>query len=147
VLAVNAYATARETAAAGRFGDVPAALADCADTVLGHHQAALLAWNDALVRAGRPTVSLAPVEAAASLNLQLSSVADAAGVARVAFSLERLVAATYLDAVQHLEAEQFVGLAGSILAIDRQHMSILLFTLGDDPVPESFATAEFAHVP
>ena len=123
------------------------ALANYTDTVLGHHQAALLSWNGALIRAGRPLVTRAPVDAAASLNLQLSSVADAMGVARVAFSLERLIAATYLDALQHLASEQCVRLAGSLLSIDRQHMSVLLFALGEDPVPETFATAEFAYVP
>ena len=147
VLAVNAYTIARDEAAAGSFGDVPAALANFADTVLGHHQAALLSWNGALLRAGLPPVTRAPVDAAASLNVQLSSVADAMGVAKVALSLERLVAATYLDALQQFASEQFVRLAGSILSIDRQHMSVLLFTLGSDPVPETFATVEFAYVP
>jgi hypothetical protein len=147
VLAVNAYTFARDAAAAGSFGAVPAALANCFDTMLGHHQAALLSWNGALLHSGRPLVTLAPVEAAASLNLQLSSVADATGVTRVAFSLERLVAATYLDALQHFASDQCVRLAGSILSIDRQHMSVLLFTLGNYPVPETFATAEFAYGP
>ena len=147
VLAVSAYTTARDAGAAGSFGDVPPAVAQYVDTTLGHHQAALVEWNGVLVAAGRPAVLSAPVNLAISISEQFDFVTDAAGTARLALSLERLAAATYLDAVGKLSSEPAVRLAGSILSIDQQHMSVLLFALGEYPVPETFATAELAFVP
>lgn len=147
VLAVSAYTAARDAGAAGSFGDVPPAVAQYVDTSLGHHQAALVEWNAVLVAAGRPAVLSAPVNLAISLSEQFDFVTDAAGTARLALSLERLAAATYLDAVGKLASEPAVRLAGSILSIDQQHMSVLLFALGEYPVPETFATAELAFVP
>lgn len=147
VLAVGAYTTARDAGAAGRFGNVPPAVARYVDTALGHHQAALDAWNRMLVGAGRPPVMSAPVVLTISINEQFGSVADGAGAARVAFSLERLAAATYLKAFEDLASALAIGLAGSILSIERQHMCVLLFALGQYPVPETFATSELAYVP
>ena len=147
VLAVNAYTTVRSVWTAGTLGDPPPALASGIDTVLGHHQAALLAWNDSLTQAGQPAVAAAPVQATASVEVQLESAADAAGVARVLFSLERLVAATYLDALSSLASQHAIRLAGSILCVDRQHMAVMLFAVGSYPIPETFATTDFAYVP
>ena len=52
-----------------------------------------------------------------------------------------------LEAVGNLASEPVVRLAGSILSIDQQHISVLLFALGQYPVPETFATAALAYVP
>jgi hypothetical protein len=65
----------------------------------------------------------------------------------VALSLERLAAATYFDALGKLVSAPAIRLAGSIQAVDQQHVSVLLFALGKYPVPETFATAELAYVP
>jgi Ferritin-like domain len=147
VLAVNAYTTARDAGRAGTFGDVPPAIAEYIDTVLGHHQVVLDAWNGVLVAAGRPAVTLAPVDLAIAISEQLAAVTDGAGVARVALGVERLAAATYLDALGKLVSEPAIRLAGSILSVDRQHMSLLLFAVGEYPVPDTFATTEFAYAP
>lgn len=147
VLAVNTYTIAREAATGGTFGDVPPAVARYVETALSHHQAALEAWNGVLLAAARPAVTRAPVNLAISLNEQFGAAASAIGAARVTLSLEQLAAATYLDALGKLVSAPAVSLAGSILAIDRQHVAVLLFALGRYPVPESFATAELAYVP
>ena len=89
----------------------------------------------------------APVNLAISVNEQLGPIVSAVGAARLALSLERLVAATYLDALGKLVAAPTVTLAGSILVIDRQHVALLLFALGRYPVPETFANADLAYVP
>lgn len=147
MLAVGTYTIVRDAAAAGNLGDIPPAVARYFDTALGHHQAALEAWNDVLVAAGRPVATRAPVNLAISVNEQLGPVVSAVGAARLALSLERLVAATYLDALGKLVAAPTVTLAGSILVIDRQHVALLLFALGRYPVPETFANADLAYVP
>ena len=147
VLAGDAYAAVHTSWSAGRFGDVPPALVQCIETLAGHHQAALLAWNRTLEGAGRPPVAAAPVEAAASVNLQLGSVVDAAGVGRALFSLERLIAATYLQQLVTFAGDESVTLAGSILSVDRQHMAVLLFAIGKYPAPDTFASPDFAYTP
>lgn len=147
MLAVNAYTAAHEATTAGSLGDVPSAIAQYVDTARGHHQAALDAWNGVLLAAGRPAITRAPIDLAISINEQLGAVTDGAGAAKVAFSLERIAAATYFDALGKLVSAPVIRLAGSILSIDRQHMSLLLFAVGQYPVPETFATADFAYVP
>jgi hypothetical protein len=62
----------------------------------------------------------------------------------VLYSLERVLAATLLEALGQLSSGGAIRLAGTLLALDRQHMALLLFALGKDPVPEAFTTTEFA---
>jgi hypothetical protein len=147
VLAVDAYTTVREAGTTAGFGDLPPAIAQYVDTALDHHQVALGAWNAVLVAAGRPAITVAPVDLASAISEQLGAVTDGAGAARVASGLEGLVAATYLDALGKLVSEPAIRLAGSIMSVDRQHISLLLFAIGEYPVPETFATAESAYVP
>jgi Ferritin-like domain len=147
VLAVDAYTTVREAGTTAGFGDLPPAIAQYVDTAVDHHQVALDAWNAVLVAAGRPAINVAPVDLASAISEQLGAVTDGAGAARVALGLERLVAATYLEALGKLVSEPAIRLAGSIMSVDRQHMSLLLFAIGEYPVPETFATAESAYVP
>ena len=146
MLAVNTYTTARHATTAGGFGAVPPAIAQYLDTALDHHQVALEAWNGVLVSAGRPAVTLAPVGLASDVNEQLAATTDAAGATGVALHVERIAAATHLDAVRKLVSEPAILLAGSILSIDHQHISVLLFALGQYPVPETFATAELTYL-
>lgn len=139
VLAVNTYQAALDAATAGSLGEVPAAVAEFATTVAGHHQAALDAWNGVITAAGWPPVTQAPRELEAAVNEQFGAVTDVAGAAELALSLEQTAAATYLAAIGTLESDAAIALAGSIQPIDRQHISVLLFVLGQYPVPETFA--------
>lgn len=124
---------------------MPPALAQYLDTVLNHHQVALELWNRALADRDRPLVTVAPTELAATIDEALRAATDATAVAEVALGLEEIIAATYLQAVAQLVSEGAILFAGSILAVDRQHISVLLFTLGRAPAPESFATADLAY--
>lgn len=144
VLAVNTYQAALDAAGAGGLGAVPAAVAEFATTVQSHHQAALDAWNDVITGAGWPPVTQAPPELEATVNQQFGTVADVAGVAELALTLEQTAAATYLAALGTLESEAAIALAGSIQPIDRQHIAVLLFVLGRYPVPETFADTSMA---
>ena len=139
VLAVNTYQAALDAATAGNLGEIPAAVAEFVATVSSHHQAALDAWNGVITGAGWPPVTLAPRELEAAVNEQFAAVTDVGGAAQLALSLEQTAAATYLAAIGTLQSEAAIALAGSIQPIDRQHISVLLFVLGQYPVPETFA--------
>ena len=135
---------ARSATTDGGFGDVPPAIVDYLDTAHRHHQIALETWNRVLATAGRPTVVEAPANLATAVAEQFAAAIDGVGAARVALGVERTAAATYLNALGNLISEPAIRLAGSMLSIDQQHISLLLFAVGEYPVPESFATAELA---
>jgi hypothetical protein len=54
--------------------------------------------------------------------------------------VEQAQIAAYLDAVQRLSPGRIRAAAGSILADDAQHVSILRAALGDQPVPSAFVS-------
>ena len=58
--------------------------------------------------------------------------------------LEQIAAATYLNAQNVLTDKDAIQLAGSIQIIDAQHVSILLYVLGEYPVPDVFAKTDMA---
>lgn len=142
VLAVNTYKGALDAAGSGALGDVPPAVAEYATTAMGHHQAALDAWNDVITGAGgeavtEPNADLDPVVAE-----EFGKVKDVGGVAKLALMLEQIASATYLEALPLIQDKDAIELAGSIQIIDMQHQSILLFALGEYPVPDTFAPVE-----
>ena len=143
---VDAYSAIGDARTTGSLGDLPPALAQYLATALDHHQTALALWNRVLVAARRPAVTTTPADLAASITEQVRTVTDAATAAGVALSLETVAAATYLDALGRLVSEPAILLAGAILPVDRQHMSFLLFVLGRDPAPDTFAGTDGAYV-
>lgn len=146
VVAVNAYTTVLGAATAGNLGAVPPVVAHYGATALDHHRVALDAWNRVLVAVGRPAVTQPPADLAITINEELGAITDGAELLDVAFIIERIAAATYLDALHTLISEPAIRLAGSILSVDRQRMAVLLFADGQYPVPETFASTEFAYV-
>jgi hypothetical protein len=107
-----------------------------------HHQAHLDAWNDVITGGGgeavtKPNAELDPVVAA-----EFAKVTDAGGAAKLALMLEQIASATYLSALPLIEDKDAIELAGSIQIIDMQHQAILLFALGEYPVPDVFAPVE-----
>ncbi len=144
-LAVNTYGAALDAATSGALGDVPPAVAEYVTTALSHHQAHLDAWNGVLTEAGQPAVDAPPAELEASVNEQFAMVTDVVGAAQLALSLEEVAAATYTKAIGDLESPAAITLAGSIQAVDRRHISVLLFVLGMYPVPEVFAPVDMAY--
>ena len=78
----------------------------------------------------------------ATVDDKFAMVTDVAGAAELALELEGIAAATYLTAASTLEGDDATQLAASIAVVDRQHMAILLFALGQYPVPEVFASLE-----
>ena len=147
VLAVNTYGAALDAATAGQLGDVPPAVAEFVTTAKDHHQAALDAWNGVLTDAGEDAVDSPPADLESTVNEEFGKVTDVIGAARLALMLEQIAAATYLEVIPTLETEGAIALAASIQPIDMQHAAVLLFVLGEDPVPDNFAKTEMSAVP
>ena len=147
VLAVNTYKAALDAATAGDLGDVPPAVGEFAMTAMEHHQAALDAWNGVLTEAGEAEVTDPPADLETTVNEAFGEVKDVGGVAQLALMLEQIAAATYLSAIPVLTSEGAIKLASSIQPIDMQHVAVLLFALGEYPVPDVFAKTDMAAMP
>lgn len=144
VLAVNTYQAALDAATAGSLGDVPPAVATYVTTALAHHKDHRDTWNDRLTAAGEDPVTEPNAQLKPTVDAEFAKVTDVAGVARLALMLEDIAAQTYLKAVPLLGEDDAIKLAGSIQIVDQQHQSILLFVLGEYPVPEVFQKTEKA---
>jgi hypothetical protein len=122
-------------------------VAEFVTTAKAHHQAALDAWNEVLTGAGEDAVDAPPADLEATVNGEFAKVTDVIGAAKLALMLEQIAAATYLEAIPTLETEGAIALAASIQPIDMQHAAVLLFVLGEYPVPDNFAKTEMSAVP
>jgi hypothetical protein len=147
VLAVNTYGAALDAAKAKKLGEVPPAVAEFATTAMSHHQSALDAWNEVLSGAGEDEVSDPPEELDAMVAEEFGKVTDVGGVAKLALLLEQTAASTYLSVIPSLTSEGAIKLASSIYPIDMQHSAVLLFALGEYPVPDTFGKTDKAATP
>ena len=147
VLAVNTYGAALDAATANKLGPVPPAVAEFVTTAKAHHQAALDAWNDVLVGAGKEKVSKPPADLEKTVNDEFAKVKDVGGAAKLALMLEDIAASTYLAAIPTLTTDPAIALASSIQIIDMQHAAVLRFVLGEYPVPDVFAKTDKAASP
>ena len=146
-LAVNTYQAAADAAGAGSLGEVPPAVVEFVTVALGQHQEALDAWNGVLTGAGEPAVTTPPAELEATFNDAFSTVTDAAGAAELALMLEQTASNTYLAAIPTLVDRAAITLAGQLQYVDQQHVAVLLFALGQYPVPEVFQSTSMAASP
>jgi Ferritin-like domain/TAT (twin-arginine translocation) pathway signal sequence len=144
VLAVGTYKAALDAAGAGKLGAVPPAVATFVTTARDHHQKHLDAWNAAIVKAGGKAVDQPNATLKPTVDATFAKVTDVIGAAKLALQLEQIAAATYLSAIPKLLDKDAIQLAGSIQIIDAQHASILLFVLGEYPVPDVFAKTDMA---
>jgi hypothetical protein len=147
VLAVGTYKAALDAAGAGTLGAVPPAVADFVTTAGKHHQEHLDAWNNVLTSNGAAAVTAPNAELKPVVDQAFGQVTDAGGAARLALMLEQIAAATYLSAQGALTDKAAIDLAGSIQVVDAQHVSVLLFALGEYPVPDTFARIDMAAAP
>lgn len=138
VLAVNTYTAAADAAGSGALGEVPPAVGEFVATALAHHEAHLAAWNTVIVDGGGDEVTEPNAELDPVVAEMFAEVTDVEGAARLALELEMIAAQTYLAAIPILESKEAIELAGSIQIVDQQHQSILLFVLGEYPVPAVF---------
>lgn len=146
VLAVATYKAAGEAAGANKLGPVPPAVGEFVKTAMGHHQEHLDAWNKVITGAGETAVSEPNAKLKPVVDAEFAKVKDAGGAAKLALMLEEIAAQTYLKVLPTLQSPEAVKLAGSIQAVDQQHQAILLFALGQYPVPETFQKTDKAAV-
>ena len=118
-------------------------MAEFATTAMAHHQAA----SDALAEAAGGITPTVPADIEATVNAAFAEVTDVTGLAELALDLETKAAATYLEVLPKLQSPDAIDLVGSILPIERQHAAILLFVLGEYPVPDTFATPDASLAP
>jgi hypothetical protein len=144
VLAVGTYKAALDAAGKGALGDVPPAVAEFVTVAMGQHQKQLDAWNGVLTGAGGAAVTAPNATLKPTVDAAFAKVADVAGAARLALMLEQIASATYLNAQNVLTDKDAIMLAGSIQIIDAQHAAILLYVLGEYPVPDVFAKTDLA---
>lgn len=146
VLAVGTYQAALDAAGAGKLGPVPPVVATFATTAKAQHQQHLDKLNSVLTGAGKAAVTQPDAKLKATVDGRFAQVTDAIGVAKLARDLEVIASATYQKAIPTLTPETAV-VAGSILCVDRQHVAILNYALGEYPVPDTFASTEMAASP
>lgn len=146
-LAVNTYQAAADAAGAGALGTVPPAVVEFVTVALGQHQEALDTWNTVLSGADQPEVSAPPASLEATVNEQFGSVTDAGGAAELALMLEQIASDTYLAAIPTLSDPAAVTLAGQLQYVGQQRIAVLLFALGQYPVPDVFQSTDMAATP
>jgi Ferritin-like domain len=144
VLAVGTYKAALDAAGAGALGEVPPAVAEFVTVAMAQHQAHLDAWNKVLTGAGGAAVTEPNATLKPTVDAAFAKVTDVTGAATLALMLEQIASATYLNAQNVLTDKDAIQLAGSIQIIDAQHASILLYVLGQYPVPDVFAKVDMA---
>ncbi len=147
VLAVGTYKAALDAATANKLGPVPPAVAEFVKTAMSHHQEHLDALNGALRAGARDPVDKANAKLKPTVDAEFAKVKDVGGAAQLALMLETIAADTYLAAIPKLESDDGKKLAASIQAVDQQHRAILLFALGQYPVPETFQNPDQAATP
>ncbi len=144
VLAVSTYQGALDAATANKLGPVPPAVATYVQTALAHHQEHLAAWNGVLKAAGRPEVTQPNATLKPTVDQAFAAAADVAAVAKLALMLEGIAAQTYLKAIPLLKDKAAIRKAGEIQIVDQQHQAILLYALGEYPVPDVFQKTDQA---
>ncbi|MCU1388372.1 MAG: Ferritin-like protein [Ilumatobacteraceae bacterium] len=144
VLAVGTYKAALDAATAGSLGTVPPAVATFVQTAMDQHQQQLDAWNKVLTGAGAEAVTEPNATLKPTVDAAFGKVTDVAGAATLALMLEQIASATYQSALPVISDKDAILLAGSIQIIDAQHAAVLLFVLGQYPVPDTFAKLDKA---
>jgi hypothetical protein len=145
VLAVGTYKAALDAATGGKLGAVPPAVATFVQTAMAHHQMALESWNGILTSAGAQKVSTPPTDLKATVDAAFAKVTDVVGAAKLALLLEQTAADTYLVSLPLIMNKDAVTLAGALQSVDQEHSAILLYVLGQYPVPDVFQKGDKAY--
>lgn len=136
-LAVAGYGLVLSNAGKGAYGKVPPAIAEFATVVQKQHRDHGAAWNSVLTGAGLPKVTGTPLTIAPGAVSALKSAKTLGDVAKVAQGLESAAAQTYVFAAANVSDQGGIATAASIAPVEAMHEAILLFVLGQYPVPNS----------
>lgn len=144
-LAVFAYGAALKAAPMGKFGKVPGAVAEFATHAMNQHADHANAFNAALTKAGKkpftepnPALKQTVLDAFGKLN-------DVPGLANLALLLENTAAATYVKQMGEFTSPEALSAVATIAPVERQHATILLYVLGQYPVPDAFVKLDLAR--
>jgi hypothetical protein len=137
-LAVTAYGEALKKASAGQLGAVPPAVSTFMQTAMTQHTDHAQAWNAVLSKAGKPTITNAPLTITQNQLNMLNSATSVPQVAQLALNLENGAAQTYTFATANVSDASGIMTAATIQPVETMHAAILNFILGQDPVPDSF---------
>lgn len=136
-LAVAGYGLVLANAGKGAYGKVPPAIAEFATVAQKQHKDHGAAWNSVLKGAGLPKVTGTPLTIAPQAVSALKSAKTLGDVAKVAQGLESAAAQTYVFAAANVADPGGIATAASIAPVEAMHEAILLFVLGQYPVPNS----------
>lgn len=138
-LAVFAYGQALMDAPKGKFGKkVPAAIAEFATHAKKQHTDHANAFNAALTKAGAQPFTKPDPALAGPVTEMYGKVNDLAGLAKLALTLENTAAATYTKQMGELTSPEAISAVATIAPVERQHAAVLLYVLGEYPVPDTF---------
>jgi hypothetical protein len=138
-LAVFAYGQALMDAPKGKFGKkVPAAVAEFATHAKKQHTDHANAFNAALRKAGAQPFTKPDPALAGPVTEMYGKVKDLAGLATLALTLENTAAATYTKQLGELTSPEAIAAVATIAPVERQHAAVLLYVLGEYPVPDTF---------
>lgn len=138
-LAVFAYGQALMDAPKGKFGkSVPPAIAEFAKHAKAQHTDHAKAFNAALVKAGGQPFTKPDPALAGPVTEMYGKVNDLPSLATLALTLENTAAATYTKQMGELTSPEAIAAVATIAPVERQHAAILLYVLGEYPVPDTF---------
>jgi Ferritin-like domain len=137
-LAVSAYEEVLRKVGTGELGAVPPAVATFVQTAMKQHSDHAQAWNAALSRAGKPTLSDAPLSITQQQMAVLTAAKSVPDVAKFALNLENVAAQTYTAATTSLSEHTAIMTAVTIQPVETMHAAILNFVIGEYPIPDTF---------
>lgn len=138
-LAVAAYSMGIQAATANKLGAVPPAVVTFAKTAMAQHKAHAMAFNSVLTAANQAAITKPDPALLPTVTAAFAKVTDVTGLAMLALELENVAANTYMsDLGMDLKSSQLIGALATIQPVERQHVAILYFVLGQYPVPETF---------
>src|SRR5262249_17232963 len=136
--AVTAYEGSLKKAGNGELGAVPPAVATFIQTAMKQHADHAKAWNAVLSRAGKPTVTDAPLSITQDQVAMLTPAKSVPDVANLALKLENPAAQTYTFAAANVTDTHGIMTAATIQPVEAMHAAILNFVLGQYPSPDTF---------
>ena len=144
VLGVNTYQTVLDAASKGALGVVPPAIATFATTAKMQHADHLEAFNAALTAAGKPAQTDAEPHYKTIVDGALPDVKTVTDAAKLALTLETVAAETYIVGAAQVTDKANRRVLLAIAPVEAQHMAILNYVLGQEPVPDTFMKTDMA---